>query len=119
MDNLKARKADYEKFAALGIQILGISSDNPFSQKALADSLKLPYPLLSDQYLKAAKAYGAVYGSTGAKVDYPGLEGRQTGRMFYLVDKQGTLRGKWIGEDLAVFPNEVLLKAAREVAAKN
>jgi peroxiredoxin len=28
--------------------MLGISADNPFAQKTFADSLKLPYPLLSD-----------------------------------------------------------------------
>jgi peroxiredoxin len=75
----------------------------------------LPYPLLSDLYLKAARAYGVVYGATGAKVDYPGLEGRGAGRAFFLVDKEGIIRGKWVGEDMAVFPNETLLKAAREL----
>jgi len=34
------------------------------------------------------------------------------------VDQRGIVRGKWIGEDLAVFPNDALLKAAQEVAAK-
>ena len=84
----------------------------------LADSLQLPYPLLSDLFLKATKVYGVLYGSTGAKVDYPGLEGRFAGRSFFLVDKQGIVRGKWIGEDLAVFPNEVLLQGAQQVAEK-
>ena len=100
------------------MQILGISYNNEFSQKAHAASLGLPYPLLSDVYLKAIRAYGAVYGETGAKVDYPGFEGRQGGRMFFLVDKEGIIRGKWIGEDLAVFPNEPLLKTAQEIAGK-
>jgi hypothetical protein len=34
------------------------------------------------------------------------------------VDQRGIVRGKWIGEDLAVFPNEVLLKGAQQVAEK-
>jgi hypothetical protein len=68
--------------------------------------------------LKVAKAYGAVYGSTGAKVESPNFVGQGAGRVFFLVDKQGIVRGKWIGEDLAVFPSEVLLKGAQEVAAK-
>ena len=38
------------------------------------------------------------------KVDYLGLEDRFAGRLFFLVGKQGIVRGKWIGEDLAVFP---------------
>ena len=83
-----------------------------------ADSLQLPYPLLSDLYLKVAQAYGVLYGTTGAKVGDPGLEGRIAGRAFFLVDQRGIVRGKWIGEDFAVFPNDVLLKAAQEVAAK-
>jgi len=74
--------------------------------------------LLSDLVLKVAKAYKVVYGSTGAKVDNPGLEGLIAGRAFFLVDKQGIIRGKWIGEDLAVFPSEVLLQAAQQVAEK-
>jgi glutaredoxin-dependent peroxiredoxin len=118
MDNLSARKAEYEKFDALGIQILGISADNPFSQKALADSLKLPYPLLSDQGLKATRAYGVVYGKTSGKTDYPEAVGLIAKRSFFLIDRQGIVRGRWIGEDLAVFPNEVLLKAARGLAAQ-
>ena len=68
--------------------------------------------------LKVAKAYGVLYGSTGAKAYFPDLAGRIAGRAFFLVDKQGIVRGKWIGEDSAVFPSEVLLKGAQEVAAK-
>jgi peroxiredoxin len=116
--NLTARKADYRRFEALNIQILGISANNPFSQKVQADSLQLPYPLLSDEAMKVTRAYGVVYGSTGAKIDYPHNEGKIAGRAFFLVDKQGIVRGKWIGEDLAVFPSEVLLKGAQEVAEK-
>ena len=68
--------------------------------------------------LKVIQAYGVVYGSTGAQVNYPSSMGRHAGRSFFLVDKEGVVRGKWIGEDLAVFSNEVLLKAAQEVAEK-
>jgi peroxiredoxin len=90
--------------------------------------LKLQYPLLSDAFLKAAKSYGVVYGSTSCvsatpgcdsqKIDYPGFEGRVAKRSFFLIDKQGFVRGKWIGGDLTVFSSEVLLKAAREIAGR-
>ena len=78
----------------------------------------MPYPLLSDLALKVAKAYGILYGSTGAKVYFPEAAGQIAGRAFFLVDKQGIVRGKWIGEDLAIFPSEVLLQGAQEVAQK-
>jgi alkyl hydroperoxide reductase subunit AhpC len=68
--------------------------------------------------LKVTKAYGVLYESTGAKVESPDFIGLGAGRAFFLVDKQGIVRGKWIGEDLAVFPNEVLLQGAQQVAGK-
>ena len=103
------------KVLELNVEVLGISADNPFSQKAFAASQGLPYPLLSDMYLKVTKAYGVLYGETGAKFD-PGFKGRIPGRAFFLVDKHGVIRGKWIGEDLVVFSNDDLLKAARKIA---
>jgi peroxiredoxin len=58
--------ADYSKFEALNVQILGISSNIPFSQKTFADSLKLPYPLLSDAPdLKTIRNYGGLNPPSG------------------------------------------------------
>lgn len=118
MDNLSARKADYTKFQELGIQILGISENNPFSQKTLAASLKLPYPLLSDRTLEVTKQYGVLYGSTPGKTDYPHMVGRMAKRAFFLVDRDGIVRGRWIGGDLSVFPSEEILKVARDRKSK-
>jgi peroxiredoxin len=92
----------------LNVQLLGISDNLPFSQKAFADSLQLPYPLLSDMKQNAIKAYGL-----------PNRVGKEVvWRSFFLVDKQGSVRGKWIGEDSGVFSNEPLLKAVEEIAGK-
>jgi peroxiredoxin len=116
--NLSARKADYSKFQALNIQILGISENLTFSQKILADSLQLPYPLLSDRTLSVIKAYGVLYGTTEGKNEYPHMVGRVAKRSFFLIDPQGLVRGRWIGEDLDVFASERLLQAAREMTEK-
>jgi len=113
-ENLSARKADYGKFQHLNVQVLAISGDNPFSQKALADSLKLPYPLLSDLGLKVTRSYGVLYGAVG-KVDNPDFRDVIAKRAFFLVDQQGIVRGKWIGEDLVVFPSDILLKTAQDM----
>jgi peroxiredoxin len=89
------------------VQILGISDSNPFSQKTFADSLKLPYPLLSDfPDLQVLQRYGV-------------LSQRQvsgSGRAFFLVDQQGVVRGRWWGEALDVFPTEEILKTAQVMA---
>ena len=101
----------------MNVQLLGISDSLPFSQKAFADSLKLQYPLLSDLLSKVIKAYGVAYGTSKGK-NNPDLEDPGAERSFFLVDQQGIVRGRWIGEDSTVFSTEVFLKAAQEIAGK-
>jgi peroxiredoxin Q/BCP len=47
-----------EDFNALNVQILGISADQPFSQKAFSRQLGLTFPLLSDRSGEVLRAYG-------------------------------------------------------------
>lgn len=98
------------KFAELDVQILGISGENTFSQKMFAASMKLPYPLLSDYpNFKMIQRYNLLTHIGDAK--------QAVARATYLlIDKQGIIRGKWLKPKGEVFPNEVLLKAAREIA---
>jgi peroxiredoxin len=108
--NLSARKADFSTFQDLNVQILGISANHFFSQKTFAESLKLPYPLLSDfPELKVIRRYGVLSPSqTYAKL------------AFFLVDQQGTIRQRWLtdgGEDV-IFPSEPILKAVQDIAGK-
>ncbi len=39
-------------------------------------------------------------------------------RAFFLIDRQGIVRGKWLAGDDEVLPSEPILKAAREIAGK-
>ncbi len=100
--------ADHSKFRELNVQLLGISANHQFSQTTMADSLKLPYPLLSDfPDLKAIRSYGVLHPS-----------GIFAERAFFLIDKEGIVRGKWDGEPYDVFPTGPILEAARDLAAK-
>ena len=113
--NLSARKADYGKFQALNVQILGISTNHPFSQKTFAESLQLPFPLLSDfPDQKVTRQYGGLsLNDTYARIGI-------AERAFFLIDTQGIVRQRWLikgGEEI-VFPTEPLLKAAQEMAGK-
>lgn len=94
----------------MNIQILGISSNNPFSQKTFADSLQLPYPLLSDfPKLNTIKSYAGLnkeWASTTAQ------------RAFFLIDKDGIIRGRWHGTVNDVFPTAPILDAARAIAGQ-
>jgi peroxiredoxin len=39
-------------------------------------------------------------------------------RAFFLIDKQGIIRGRWLGTVLDTFPTEPILDAARALAVK-
>jgi peroxiredoxin Q/BCP len=105
-----ARKADYKRFEALGIQILGISTNLTFSQQTFAESLKLPYPLLSDfPEAKVIRSYGIF--------DDKALLAH---RAFFLIDPQGIIRKKWIvenGETTVVY-SDTLLRDIQGVMGK-
>ncbi len=92
------------------MQVLGISSDSTFAQKTFADSLKLPYPLLSDRPPKVIERYGVL---ASDKV--------RAYRAYFLVDQQGMLRKQWLlglaGDDI-VFSSEPILKAIQELGGK-
>jgi peroxiredoxin len=87
--NLIERRDDFDKFQALGMQVLGISLDHAYSQASFAQSLGLTFPLLSDfPHGRTVRAYGIDY--------YEGEAKRLYARpSFFLVDKEGILRGYW------------------------
>ena len=104
---MSARKADYKRFEALGIQNLAASANQTFSQQTFAESLKLPFPLLSDfPERKAMRAYGVLNEKT-----------MNANRSFFLIDPQGIVRKKWIIENgpTTVVYSETLLRDIREV----
>ena len=105
-----ARKADYKRFEALGVQNLGISANATFSQQTFAESLKLPFPLLSDfPDRKVMRSYGVLNEKTMAAI-----------RSFFLIDPQGIIRTKWIikNDETTVVYGDTLLPAIQEAIAK-
>ena len=107
---MTARKADYNRFQNLGVQNLGISANNSFSQQTFADSLKLQYPLLSDSpERKVIRSYGVL-----------NEQSMNANRSFFLIDPEGVIRKKWIIENSAttVVYSPVLLKDIEQIIGK-
>ena len=77
-----AQLCDYrdgvEEFEGLGIEVVGISTDDAASHKRFRAKYELPFRLLVDADAAVAKAYGA-HGLMGTK------------RAVFLVDEQGRL----------------------------
>ena len=108
--NVKTRGADYQKFQDLNVQVLGISVDSPFTLKAYGDSVKTPFPLLSDMGLQTIKRYGVLAPDKVRAL-----------RAYFLVDEKGILRKQWLlgvpGDDI-VFSSDPIIAAIQELSAK-
>ena len=92
------------------MQVLAISSDSTFALKTQSDSLKLPYPLLSDRPPKTIERYGVMAPDKVRAL-----------RAFFLIDQQGIVRKQWLlglaGDDI-VFSSEPILKAIQDLQGK-
>lgn len=99
-DNLKI----YESFNA---EVIGISIDSFFVQKAFKDSQNLNFTILSDFNKTASESYGILY------EDFYGMKGVSK-RSAFIVDKEGVLRYAEVLEDASEIPN---FNAIQEVLA--
>jgi peroxiredoxin len=88
------------RFNALNAQVVGISVDAPFANKAFATQNNLQFPLLSDFNRTALKAYGIVHEG------FSGLNGYSVSRRsVFILDKDGIVRYAWISDNPGVEPN--------------
>jgi len=84
----------------LKAQVIGVSVNDPFSNKAFAEKNRLPFPILSDFNRQAIKAYGV------ESPDYGGLNGYIVAkRSIFIVDKNGSVRYVWATDAPAVEPD--------------
>jgi glutaredoxin-dependent peroxiredoxin len=83
-----------QALTGLGGQVVGISVNDPFSNKAFAEANKLQFPLLSDYTRETVKKYGVFH------EDFAGLKGYVAAkRSVFVLDKNGIVRYRWISED--------------------
>ena len=93
----------------LKAQVIGISVNDPFSNKAFAEKNRLTFPILSDYNRQAIKAYGV------ETPDFGGLKGYTVAkRSIFIVDKNGTVRYVWTTEDPTIEPDYKEIEGALE-----
>ena len=81
-------------------QVIGISVNDPFCNKAFSDTNGLNFPILSDYEREVVKIYGV------AAKDFAGLKGYTAAkRSIFIIDSQNIVRYKWITDDPAIEPN--------------
>ena len=89
-----------ERLSSLNAQVLAVSVDPPFSQKAFADANGLTFPLLSDYNRDAVRAYGV------EAPDFVGMKGYTAAkRAVFVIDGSGVVRNAWVSDDPGVEPD--------------
>jgi len=90
----------FDSFNSMNAQVLGVSVDGIFAQKAFSDANNLNFPLLSDFNRETVEAYGV------ALPNFAGMEGYTASeRAVFVIDKDGVIRFRWVGENPGVEPD--------------
>ncbi len=77
-----------------GAQVVGISVNDPFTNKAFAEANEMPFTILSDYTRETVKKYSVFHD------DFAGLKGYTAAkRSVFILDEAGTVRYKWVSED--------------------
>lgn len=97
-------QANYKKLEDADTQVVGVSVDSPFANKAFADSLNVTFPIASDWFDEGAatKAYGLWE-----------PKNRVARRATFLVGKDGKIEEIQVDRD-AVDPTKVVTACERK-----
>ena len=89
------------------VMVLGICVDARFSNAAFAEKNGITFPILSDYSRSTVEAYGV------ALHDFAGMPGYiASERAVFIVDENGDVMWKWVGENPGVQPDyEAVLTA--------
>lgn len=88
------------RFNDLNANVVAVSVNDPFSNKAFSERNQLNFPLLSDYDRDAVEKFGV------ALDDFAGMKGYTAAkRAVFIIDKDGTIRYKWVSEDPAKEPD--------------
>jgi glutaredoxin-dependent peroxiredoxin len=100
------------RFNELNAQVIGISVDSPFANKAFATQNNLQFPLLSDFTKATIQAYGIVHDGFAGLTGYLASK-----RSVFVLDKEGVVRYAWVSDNPGVEP--IYEEVTKAVAAIN
>ena len=87
--------------------VVAVSVNDPFTNKAFAEANKLQFPILSDYAREAVKRLNIFHN------DFAGLKGYTAAkRAVFVLDTNGVVRYRWISEDPGKEPNYQEIKTA-------
>ena len=88
------------RLIGLKAQVIGVSVNDPFSNKAFAEKNRLSFPILSDVNREVVRLYNL------ESPDFAGIKGYSVAkRSIFVLDKKGVVRYTWITDDPTVEPD--------------
>jgi peroxiredoxin len=87
-----------DEVRATGAQALAVAVTSVFAQQAFARHLGVDFPMVSDWNRKVVRAYGVQYDV------WRGHEGVAK-RSVFVIDRDGTIRYRWVTDDATVLPD--------------
>ena len=89
-----------DSLASLPGNVVAVSVNDPFTNKAFAEANKLQFPVLSDYSRETVKKLNIFH------TDFAGLKGYTAAkRSVFILDGSGVVRYKWVTEDPTKEPN--------------
>jgi peroxiredoxin len=86
--------------------VVAVSVNDPFTNKAFADANNLKFPILSDYMRDTIKKLNIFH------TDFAGLKGYTVAkRAVFILDEKGAVRYKWVTEDPTKEPNYEEIKS--------
>jgi len=103
-----------QPFIDFGAQVVGISVNDPFTNKAFAEKIGLRFLILSDYARKTVKEYDVSH------ENFAGLKGYTAAkRSVFILDEAGTVRYKWVSEDPSKEPDyEEIIRQLSQLVVK-
>lgn len=90
----------WSEISNLGAQVIGVSNDGPFANKAFAEKFNLSYPVLGDYKSKTIRDYDILMPDLLHVKGYDAAK-----RSVFILDENGIIRYKWVSESPLVEPN--------------
>ena len=90
----------FEEMNNLGAQVVAISNDGPFANKAFSEKHNFNFPLLADYTSKTIKDYDVLMPDLLHIKDYNAAK-----RSVFIINEDGKIGYKWVSEDPLKEPN--------------
>jgi len=90
----------WDEIAKLGAQVIAISNDGPFANKAFAEKHNFNFPILGDYKSQTIRDYDVLMPDLLHVKDYNAAK-----RSVFILDKNGDIIYKWVSEDPLKEPN--------------